>query len=120
MENEQTSRLIVIHCYEREEDIPASLAEQLKIIDRIYPQLRVDLLLVKGCFGPELIEQISRRLGVPRTTCSSPRQGTASPITSPTWEGYGSSSNCGPLALALAARGGCRLLGQERTLITSA
>lgn len=66
MANEQTSRLIIIHCYQHEEDIPASLAEQLKTIDRIYPELRVDLLLVKGGFGPELIEQISRRLSVPK------------------------------------------------------
>jgi hypothetical protein len=55
-----------VHCYEREEEIPADLAEQLKIIDRIYPELRIDLILVKGRFGPELIERLSQRLGVPK------------------------------------------------------
>jgi hypothetical protein len=66
LENEQTKRLTVIHCYEREEDIPNDLADQLRTIDRIYPALRVDLLLVKGRFGPELIEHLARRLRVPK------------------------------------------------------
>lgn len=64
--NEQTTRLKVIHCYEREEDIPPQLAEQLKTIDQIYPELRVDLLLVQGRFGPEMIERLSQHLQVPK------------------------------------------------------
>jgi amino acid transporter len=66
LNNEQTKTLKVVHCYEREEDIPRELAEQLKIIDRIYPELRIDLTLVKGRFSPALIEQLSQRLGVPK------------------------------------------------------
>jgi amino acid transporter len=66
MENEQTTRLRVVHAYEREEDIPAQLAEHLKTIDRMYPPLRIDFIAVKGKFGPELIELLSRRLAVPK------------------------------------------------------
>lgn len=66
LNNEQTTRLKVVHCYEREEEIPPQLAEHLKTLDHIYPQLRIDLVLVKGEFGPELIERLSRRLGVPK------------------------------------------------------
>jgi amino acid transporter len=66
MSNEQTNNLRVVHCYEREEEISPHLAGQLKIIDRIYPEIRIDLVLVKGKFGPELIERLSRRLGVPK------------------------------------------------------
>ena len=64
--NEHTNRLKVVHCYEDERSIPQTLADQLRTIDRIYPQLRIDLVLVKGKFGPELIERLSRRLGVPK------------------------------------------------------
>jgi hypothetical protein len=64
--NEQGHCLQVVHCYEREEDIPTDLTEQIRTIDRIYPELRIDLLLVKGSFGPELIERLSRRLEVPK------------------------------------------------------
>jgi len=66
LDNEQTKHLKVVHVYDDESEIPAPLAEQLKTIDRLYPQLRVDFLAVKGTFGPELIEALSRRLGVPK------------------------------------------------------
>ena len=31
-----------------------------------YPRIRIDLVLVHGPFAPELIERISRRLGIPK------------------------------------------------------
>ena len=64
--NEQTSNLKVIHVYERESDIPPKLAEQLRTIDRLYPQLRVDFVAVKGEFTPETVEAISARFGIPK------------------------------------------------------
>ena len=66
LKNEQTKLMKVVHVYNREEDIPTDLAEQLKTIDRLYPQLRIDFLAVKGEFCPELVESLSRRLGVPK------------------------------------------------------
>lgn len=66
LENEQTKKLIVVHCYTDEENIQGELVEQLKNIDCIYPELRVDLILVKGLFSPELIEKLSKRLNVPK------------------------------------------------------
>ena len=64
--NEQTKRMRVIHCYDQEEKIPSELAQQIAIIDRIYPDLKIDLILVKGHFSPALIEQLSQRLNVPK------------------------------------------------------
>jgi amino acid transporter len=66
IDNEQSKRIIAVHCYEREETIPADLAEQIRIIDRIYPEISIDLVMVKGRFGPELIERLSRQLGIPK------------------------------------------------------
>jgi amino acid transporter len=64
--NEQTSHLKVIHVYEEESAIPAALAEQLRTIDRLYPQLRIDFVAVKGTFTPQIIEAISRRFKIPK------------------------------------------------------
>ena len=64
LKNEQTTRMQVVHVYEDEDRIPGDLAQQLATIDRLYPQLRIDFLAVQGKFGPELIERLSRRLGV--------------------------------------------------------
>ncbi len=66
LRNEPSRRLRVVHCYEHLQDIPDTLAEHLTTVDHIYPRIRIDLLLVKGHFGPELIEKLSTRLGVPK------------------------------------------------------
>ncbi|MEO8200007.1 MAG: APC family permease [Gemmatimonadota bacterium] len=66
LKNELTTRLIVVHVFEREETIPPDLAQQLATIDRMYPQLRIDFLAVHGHFGPALVQALSRRLEVPR------------------------------------------------------
>jgi hypothetical protein len=66
LENEPTNHLQVVHVYEDEKKIPARLARQLHAIDHLYPRLRIDFLAVKGVFGPELIELLSRHLGVPK------------------------------------------------------
>jgi len=66
LDNEQTSRLKVVHVYEDEAEIPMHLAAHLRTVDRLYPQLRVDFVAVRGQFGPELVEALSRRLGVPK------------------------------------------------------
>jgi hypothetical protein len=65
-QNEPTNHLQVVHVYEDEKKIPTGLARQLKTIDHLYPRLRIDFLAVKGTFGPELIELLSQRLGVPK------------------------------------------------------
>jgi amino acid transporter len=68
LDNEQTTRLKVVHAYRDEREIPANLADQLRVIDHLYPQLRVDFVAVKGSFGPQLVEALSRRLGVPKNS----------------------------------------------------
>ncbi len=66
MRNEQTKHLIYIHVYEDEAKIPAMLGQYLSTIDRIHSELRIDFIAVKGHFGPELIEKLSRKLQVPK------------------------------------------------------
>jgi hypothetical protein len=66
LRNEQNKWLRVVHCYTDPSVVPADLGTNIGIIDHIYPELRIDLLLVRGEFGPALIERLSRRLGVPK------------------------------------------------------
>ncbi|MEZ4216449.1 MAG: APC family permease [Myxococcota bacterium] len=65
LDNEQTTRLKVVHVYCDAYPVPPDLAEHLRVIDHLYPQLRVDFLAVKGEFGPALVEALARHLGVP-------------------------------------------------------
>jgi amino acid transporter len=66
LNNEQTHRLMVVHVHQELTEIPAQLAGHLRTIDELYPELRVDFVSVRGRFGPELIERLSRKLGVPK------------------------------------------------------
>jgi amino acid transporter len=66
LENEHTKWLKVVHVFEREEDIPPELASHLQTIDHMYPNLRIDFVAVRGIFGPDLIDRLSRRLNVPK------------------------------------------------------
>jgi len=66
LQNEQTNVLRVVHVFREEKDIPARLADDLKMLDSLYPELRIDFLAVRGKFGPDLIESLSRRIGVPK------------------------------------------------------
>lgn len=62
--NEQTHKMLVIHVYQDKDKIPKDLAGQIETLDRIYPSLRIDFITVKGNFGPDLIERLSRRYRV--------------------------------------------------------
>ncbi len=65
-ENEQTRRMVVVHVTAPHEEPPPKLAEHLTEIDHLYPDLRIDLVIVRGTFGPALIERLSEELGVPK------------------------------------------------------
>jgi amino acid transporter len=62
--NEMTKRLKVVHVYEREEDIPPRLGLDLAFLDEVYPEIKIEFVTVRGKFGPELIERLSREWGI--------------------------------------------------------
>lgn len=66
MDNEQLKRLEIVHVYSDKSLIPPTLREHVEVIDHEYPELVIDLILVKGKFGPDLVEAISQELKVPQ------------------------------------------------------
>jgi amino acid transporter len=65
-DNEQTKRLRVAFVYETKMEIPPDLAEDLAFLDEVYPEINVDFVTVRGVFGPELIERLSREWRIPK------------------------------------------------------
>ena len=43
-DNEVTDKIKIVHCYNSPDEIPAKLAENVKIMDRCYPKTRIDLV----------------------------------------------------------------------------
>ncbi|CAF0905301.1 unnamed protein product [Didymodactylos carnosus] len=64
--NELTDWLQIIHLYKTEEEIPINLIDNVKFIDKQYPKLCIDLVLIKGEFNPLTIQKISDELQVPK------------------------------------------------------
>lgn len=65
-ENEQTSRMAMVHVYDPEVGVPANLERHVSLLDAIYPKLRIDLVTVQGKFGPSMIDWISQHMNVPK------------------------------------------------------
>ncbi|KAJ3093253.1 hypothetical protein HDU96_002454, partial [Phlyctochytrium bullatum] len=67
--NEPSSRLLVVHCYQREEDIPSGLEANCITLDHVYPNLRLDLVFVKAKWSVDIVGKIAKRIGVHRNMC---------------------------------------------------
>ncbi|CAF3907204.1 unnamed protein product [Adineta steineri] len=65
-ENELTNFLKICHIYEHEIDIPPMLEANIKFLDKQYPKLCLDLVLVKGRFDPPTVKKLSEQLDIPR------------------------------------------------------
>jgi hypothetical protein len=63
--NESSRSVVVIHLYsspgQNEED---ALSKSLETIREIFPNLKLELIVRQGKFGPEIIEAVSQEFGV--------------------------------------------------------
>jgi len=64
--NEHTNRIRVVTVAEDESEVLPSLRTDLEFLDRAYPEIDIDFEVVKGTFGPELIDELSKRWNVPK------------------------------------------------------
>jgi hypothetical protein len=65
-ENEDCSWLRIIHCFEDEADIPATLYRDIHMLNAVYPKLKIDLILVKGKFSAAMVAYVSVKLNINR------------------------------------------------------
>jgi len=65
-DNELTNWLQIVHIYQHDEDIPQDLEANVMFLDKQYPKMCIDLVLVKGRFDPATVQKISEQLQVPR------------------------------------------------------
>jgi len=63
--NEHTNRLKIATVVSNKDDVPERLRHDIRFLDEAYPEVRLDLAIVEGSFGPDLIEELARRWRVP-------------------------------------------------------
>jgi len=64
--NEDCAWIRIIHVYDSEANIPPTLITNAHILDECYPKIKIDLVLVPGVFGPEIIDYLSNTLRIPK------------------------------------------------------
>jgi len=64
--NEHTNNIKVVIAATDPNDIPDRLAQDIKNLDEIYPRISIELEIVRGSFGPKLIDKLSNQWGIPK------------------------------------------------------
>ncbi|MBM4321706.1 MAG: APC family permease, partial [Deltaproteobacteria bacterium] len=64
--NELSKRVRVVHLFQDKDNVPERLKPDLEMLDKIYPEIKIDLILRKGEFKPETIDLLSSEYGVPK------------------------------------------------------
>jgi amino acid transporter len=63
--NEHTNLIKVVIVYNEENEIPQRLEGDLEFLDEAYPEIEIEYVKEEGTFGPELIEELSKRWRIP-------------------------------------------------------
>jgi len=66
IQNETTSRVIIIHCFKELSELPSELEANIQLVDEAFPKITVDLIFIEADFSPLVVEAISRKLGIPK------------------------------------------------------
>jgi amino acid transporter len=63
--NEQTNRIKIVTVVEDKKDVPPRLKKDLKFLDEAYPEIDIEFVVLKGKFGPELIQNLAEKWEIP-------------------------------------------------------
>jgi amino acid transporter len=63
--NEHSNRIRVVTVVRDQSEVSQRIKEDLKFLDRTYPDLEIEFLVLEGKFGPELIEELSQKWNIP-------------------------------------------------------
>ncbi|KAL0945974.1 hypothetical protein HGRIS_012252 [Hohenbuehelia grisea] len=63
--NEQTSSVKMVHFAEDEAGIPSELQANAKIIDEAFPEITIDLVIVREAFNPMTVAALAHHLTIP-------------------------------------------------------
>ena len=65
LKNEHTSRIKVVTVVGDGDDPPPRLERDIGFLNEAYPEIDIELVVIRGRFGPELIQRLSREWQVP-------------------------------------------------------
>jgi hypothetical protein len=63
--NETTKKLKIVNI-KKEGESNDLLIKDLQVLDRAYPDIDIEFIEIKGTFGPEIIEELSKKWNIPK------------------------------------------------------
>ncbi len=63
--NEHTKKLKVVTVLEKGETVPERLISDIDVLDREYPEVKIEYIRLDGTFGPKLIRELSKKWNIP-------------------------------------------------------
>lgn len=64
-DNEHTKKLKIVAIVNENNQVPPNLIKDILVLDRAYPQIKVEFIQEPGVFGPEKIKELSNRWKIP-------------------------------------------------------
>ncbi len=65
-ENEITRKIKIVTILKAHQPAPEQFLKDFDVLDRAYPYIKMEYIVIVGTFGPELIERLSREWNIPK------------------------------------------------------
>jgi len=64
-ENEATNKLKIVTVLKEDQNVSADFLKDLEVLDRAYPEIKIEFIELHGTFNPELIKKLSEEWKIP-------------------------------------------------------
>jgi len=65
-ENEITQKLKIVTVLNEEQELSETFVRDFEALDRAYPDIKIEFIEIKGTFGPQIIDKVSRDWKIPK------------------------------------------------------
>ncbi|HWB28819.1 MAG TPA: APC family permease [Chitinophagaceae bacterium] len=65
-ENEITRKMKIVTVLKEQQAVPEQFMQDFKVLDKVYPAIKIEYLVIKGVFGPKLIDELSKKWHIPK------------------------------------------------------
>ena len=65
IKNEHTRKIKIVLALDKEGMVPKNLPDEIRFLDREYPEIKIDFQIIEGKFSPQLIKKLSKEWNIP-------------------------------------------------------
>jgi len=65
-ENEITRKVKIVTVLKEDQSIPEKFLSDFEVLDRMYPDIKIEFMAMPGIFSPELVDELSKKWNIPK------------------------------------------------------